>query len=136
MALFTNQAKDGEISPFPLSEDVAKTLEADGNWSLFADDGEFLGAVGVSAITSHRGLIWAMFNNARPGNSVGIHRATRYIVEEALSKFKRIEAYIDVNYAPGHRAMKTLGFHLETKEKPFYLPDGRTISEYVRFARK
>ena len=90
----------------------------------------FLGVGGCVLINRYRAQAWVLLKQTTPADFVGLHRAVRKVLDD--SPAKRIEAIVDPTFDEGVRWIKMLGFKCESPYKPFYFPDGRAASEWVR----
>lgn len=112
-----------------MSDSHAKELE--GPWSFSYIKGDrVLACVGVNQFWADRGEAWAVFE-------MGLERDFLPLflkIKRQLSRvsLRRIEARVDRNYVQAHRLVEALGFDLESPVLPFYFPDGRHGTGYVR----
>ena len=124
-------ANEGLIVPFMQADEVMASAEEGGAISGFGE-GIFFGCGGFVEITPHRALCWALIHPTNPRYFYKIHKIALWVVEEAGQRYERLEAYIDPDFFAAARWVKMLGFHCECKMKPYYFPDGRSASEWVR----
>lgn len=118
---YVGDLADVSVDLTPLSEvGLAWTAEADGQVVMCG---------GLLPQWENRALAWALVGeNAGPHFAL-IHRHVKQFL--ARSPYRRIEAHVDVGFAPGARWMKMLGFELEAYKKAFR-PDGADMLEFVR----
>lgn len=100
-------------------------------YTIFVDD-EVHVCGGVTLYWNGRGEAWAVLNPNRKHNHL---LAVNKLVREFLDAcpVQRIEASVDVEFTPGHRWVKFLGFELEAKRLRKFLPDGKDAALYARF---
>lgn len=90
---------------------------------------EIMLCFGILKIEPHRGLAWAILSRNAGLCAVAIHRAVRRFLDGC--GVRRIEAAVDIEFLPGHRAMKALGFQWEGVMR-CYTADGRDQHLYAR----
>jgi hypothetical protein len=84
---------------------------------------------GAEQVWEGRMIVWALLSQ-----NIGL---TMPIIHRHMVKFlsrldaRRLEAYIDVGFAPGHRWVKMLGFEVEGYMKSFR-PNGDDMVLYAR----
>lgn len=116
------------ISAF-ISPEMRAQLQA--GMSFTALDGDtILGCAGVIEMWEGRAQAWAILSGKCGRNFVGIHRAVASFL--SLKQYRRLEATADINFEPGHKWLKMLGFAAETERMKFYLPNGADATMYVR----
>ena len=99
-------------------------------WAKTVFDGErVLLCGGLVPLAGSRAVVWAYFSEAAGTRMLRLVRATRAFLTDA--PFRRIEAFVDVDFWAGHRLVRLLGFELETPRKRAYRVDGGDSSEYV-----
>ena len=86
---------------------------------------------GLMRINDYRAIAWAFVADTLPQHMVAAHKAVSRFLER--QPFKRVEAFVEPESQAAVRWVQMLGFQLECAEKPFFLPDGGTAAEYVRF---
>ena len=93
-------------------------------------DGRVLAVGGVIELWPGRAFIWSYLDRQAAKHMIAIHR----VAQRMLAGYhgSRIEADVDLDFEPGHRWMKMLGFKLETACMLKYRPDGGAMSKYVR----
>lgn len=110
----------------------AKTygIEAFGPAFSGAVNGEIIGAAGLIMCHEQRAIAWALLADEARRHFRHVHRAVKTFLEE--SGIGRIEAYVDCDSGKARRWVEHLGFDMEVKRLPRYLPDGRDASLWVR----
>lgn len=92
-------------------------------------DGIVLGCAGLTKQWDNRAIAWALLSANLGREFIRIHRAVeRYLL---IADFKRIEAFVDANFAEGHRWMQMLGFEREGYMRSFS-PSGNDAVLYAR----
>lgn len=108
--------------------DDMRSLEME--WSRTVLDGEdVLLCGGLIPWTRYRALLWSYFSGTAGRRMRPLVREIRTFLVAA--PFTRVEAFVDVQFLPGHKLMKLLGFTLETPYKPWHTSEGGAVSEYV-----
>lgn len=79
-----------------------------------------------------RATAWMLISAGAGPHFRAIHAHVRRLL--VRSPYTRIEAHVDVGFAPGVRWMKMLGFELEAYKRA-YRPDGADMLEFVRIRR-
>lgn len=92
--------------------------------------GEIIGCGGMIVCHAGRGIVWALFSDMASRHFLSIHRAVRDWL--AAQTIRRIEAYVDCDFAAAQRWVARLGFGCELERLAHYLPDGRDASLWVR----
>lgn len=91
-------------------------------------DGKIVACGGVTEYWPGRGEAWAVLDPECRREFILIHKVVgRYF---QLCSIRRIEAAVDVDFTPGHRWIRALGFQLEAKRLRAFLPDGKDASFY------
>lgn len=111
-------------------EDVARLTAKGTHLSFFAGD-VLIGCAGVVPVHEWRGVSWALIRSGLPEHFLGFHRGV--LAALRAEAYQRVEAYVDPTMSTAERWMRALGFRIETPYKPFYFPDGRGASEWVRY---
>ncbi len=94
-------------------------------------NGKIIGCAGLVEVTQYRAYTWAIMSKQDFAQRfVAIHRAVKRFLDEQT--YKRIDAQVAYHDADGHRWMRLLGFRREVFCRPWFMPDGSAISEYVR----
>lgn len=107
----------------------APALIASGPCFTAVKDGVILGCAGLSKQWDNRAIAWALLSSNIGREFIRIHRAVeRYL---AIADFKRIEAFVDANFAEGHRWIKMLCFEREGYMRSFS-PSGNDAVLYAR----
>ena len=120
-----------------LQENVApaelKGLE--GAYAVTAmQDGVPLVCAGVIPQWGERAFVWSFFSDRVNGrNFPAIHRLAVQFLDSL--PFKRLEASVDVDFEPGHRWMRLLGFKIEAPFQEMFQPDGKDSVGYVRIRK-
>lgn len=108
--------------------DGVRQLEND--WAKTVFDGEkVLLCGGLAPVGGGRAVVWAYFSESAGVCMVKTVRGIKAFLKAA--PFRRIEAFVDVDFLAGHRLVRILGFELETPRKRAYRVDGGDSSEYV-----
>jgi hypothetical protein len=94
-------------------------------------DGKPVACSGVTPFWGSRGVAWAILDKDCGPHFTAIHKAVYAFLE--VSDFKRVEAYVDLDFKPAHRWMKMLGFDVELPIAKGVLPSGRDGAIYSRF---
>lgn len=91
---------------------------------------DIVGCAGVFFLHSNYGQAWALLADGFCDKFISVHRAAkRYFDEHPAS---RIEAYVDIEFEPGHRWVKLLGFEVEAARVRKYRVDGGDSTLYAR----
>lgn len=100
-------------------------------WTVISDEGHVLMCAGVIEIegSSGRAEAWALLSRDSGCAMVAITRAVRRYMFAA--PFRRIEAVVAANFAPGSRWAKMLGFRFEGLMAA-YLDDGSDAERWAR----
>lgn len=94
--------------------------------------GEIIGCAGLVEMTKYRAYTWAIVpTQTAKARFVPFHRAVRKFLSEQT--YKRIDAQVAFHDTAGHRWAKMLGFRVEIMCRPWAMPDGSSLTEYVRF---
>ncbi len=95
-------------------------------------EGRIIGCAGLVEMTPYRAYTWALIAKQDFAQRfVGIHRAVLRFLNEQT--YKRIDAQVAFHDTDGHRWMRLLGFQREVFCRPWAMPDGSAVSEYVRW---
>lgn len=123
---------DGDAESMGLPEfDLAtlKYMESQNAKTLLIDNRVVL-CGGTMELWPRRHQCWA-YLNARTGKyMLRTTRGAKRIIDAAQG---RIEATVRVDFEPGHRWMRLLGFKVETPVLARFGPDGRDHVGYVKF---
>lgn len=104
------------------SAEYAKSLELSGGFTGLVD-GKVIACGGCAEVWQGRAVVWALISKDAGRYMVQIHRAVRGFL--MASQYRRIEAWVDVGFAPGERWLEMLGFTKETPEPmQGFRPDG------------
>ena len=91
-----------------------------------------IGAGGLFEMTQYRAAIWGLLSQTDLAQQfVPIHRAVLKFLNE--QSYKRIDAQVSFYDAHGHRWVRMLGFDREVFCRAWAMPDGSSVSEYVRW---
>lgn len=122
----------GQEYLLPLADDEGlRQLAMHGNHYSFFHEGELIACGGFIKMHELRAQAWALFRSGKPELFLPLHIVMKHLV--VTQPFRRIEAFTDPSFKAATRWIKALGFRLETPYKPFFFPDGRGASEWVRF---
>ena len=94
-------------------------------------DGKPMACSGVVPFWGSRGVAWAILDADSGPHFTAIHKAVYSFLE--VSDFKRVEAYVDLDFKPAHRWMRMLGFAVELPIARGILPSGKDGAIYSRF---
>jgi hypothetical protein len=113
-----------------VSPEQAKVLEnGTHNYTVLVDGSPLL-CIGVAEYWNGRGEAWAVFDPECKAHFFKLHNAAKKLLAEC--PVKRIEASVAVEFTPGHRWVRALGFTLENFCARSFLPDGKDASLYSR----
>lgn len=85
---------------------------------------------GVTEYWKGRGEAWAVLDENCREDFISIHKTVKRFLD--ICPVRRIEAAVDVDFKPGHRWVKALGFQLETSLAKGFCINGGDASIYVR----
>lgn len=97
--------------------------------AVFVND-RLMMCAGVQEYWRNRGEAWAVLDPLCRRDFLAIHNVVKRFFD--ICPITRIEAAVDVDFKPGHRWVKLLGFDLDAKVLKNYLPDGKDVSLYSR----
>lgn len=109
-----------------LTYEYSKALEIPGMaWTALKND-EVLGCAGMIPVWEGRVIAWALFGDIPKHSWILIFRKIQKEFRDALANHgrHRIETTTPVDFVPGHRLAKMLGFEIEGLMKE-YGPDGK-----------
>lgn len=109
--------------------EYARALKNSGQAFSGILNGQTIFCAGVARQWDNRGAAWSMIGRDAGAHFVQIHRAVRRFLD--LCDIRRIEAYVDADFAEGHRWMQMLGFEREGRMRAF-LPLGNDCDLYAR----
>jgi hypothetical protein len=112
-----------------VSAEYARTLESAHAFTALVD-GQPITVGGVAELWANRALLWSFIDRRAGPHFVGVHRATLRFLESL--PYRRIEAECDVEFGPGHRWLKKLGFVLEAPRMRAFRVDGGDSALYAR----
>lgn len=98
-------------------------------WSLVGDRGRIVGCFGM-LVEGRCGIVWAVLSDEARANRFGLHRAARRALDQAerLCRINRTLAAVRMDFQPGHRWIRHLGF---TRDGDFELGNER-YERYVK----
>lgn len=124
------QLQDGQAYCGPmLTVEYARMLEGQFAFTAMAD-GKVIGVGGATELWAHRALLWSFIDRRAGPHFVAVHRATLRFIE--MLPHRRIEAEVDVDFEPGHRWIRALGFTLEAPRMRAFRVDGGDSALYAR----
>lgn len=126
------QVQDAQsyASPY-MTPEHGRALETTLAFSYIAN-GVVLAVGGLCEMWPGRATMWSYIDRRAAHHFVGIHRAALWMLDNC--PFRRVEADVTVDFAPGHRWLKMLGFELEAPCLRAYLPDGEDCALYARIS--
>lgn len=104
-------------------------LQSGGPCFTGVEDKEVIGCAGVIRQWDNRAIAWALLSAHCGKNFPRIHKAVSRFLDS--TEFRRIEAFVDVDFEQGHRWVNMLGFEREGYMRAFN-PDGRDAVLYAR----
>lgn len=96
-------------------------------------DGEVLACAGLIAWNRFRATSWAFLSHEVRKHFLPGHLFVKQFLRE--SDFKRIEAFVDVDFEKSMKWLPTLGFKPDGPPKEFWFVDGRTAQEFIFIKR-
>lgn len=112
-----------------LEFDQLKTLEGLHAHTLM-DDGKPIVCAGAIPLHAGRAYLWAYLSGIDAPLFRQVHGWAKTFLRSL--PFKRLEATVDAEFAPGHRWVRALGFKCETPEPmAAYTPNGRAAMQYA-----
>lgn len=111
----------------------AEGLKGGNHYSLHTADDRLIACIGFAPVHRWRCTAWALLSSGEPHLFAAIHVVARRLLRE--QPWRRVETYVDPDFAPAMRWVKLLGFEMEHPFKPFFCPDGRGASEWVFLTR-
>lgn len=108
---------------------LAAGMENDQTFTGLAD-GRVVAVGGIADLCPGRAMMWSYMGLTAGKHMVSITKVARRLIDTVT--VARLEADVDVDFAPGHRWLKMLGFELETPRMRKYRPDGGDMAKYVR----
>lgn len=113
-----------------MTSDQFRALAAtDSAWTVMDDERRVLMCAGVIETGVGRGEAWALLSQDSGRSMAAVTRAVARYMDAA--PFRRIEAVVAVNFAPGRRWAKMLGFRFEGLMTA-YLDDGSDAERWAR----
>lgn len=107
-----------------------RALEIRHSYTLF-QDGVPIVCCGAFELSKVRGSCWAILSRSiTPHIFREVHTLGKTFL--ASLPWRRLEAVVDVDFAAGHRWVKTLGFKLEAPCMEAYEIDGRNCALYAK----
>lgn len=122
------QPSQAAVSVF-FDDEYGHALKAAGPCFTAIHEGEILACAGVVKQWENRAIAWGLISANAGKQFVRIHKAVQRFLE--ATEFKRVEAFVDSDFEPGHRWIKMLGFEYEGYMKNFS-PLGRDCLLYSR----
>lgn len=113
------------------SEDYAAALAQHPAWAGIVD-GQVVGCAGLVEQWTDRALCWALFSEAAGPHFLAITRFVQRVF--ALFHYRRVEAYVDPNFAEAQRWVRILGFEREGLMRAF-TPTGEDNLLFARVRR-
>lgn len=123
------QVSEAEACEARLRE--ARALAATGAAWTAIDENGVLAIAGVAELWDGRGLAWCLLSDHAHTRMLALTRAVgRYL--DGL-KYRRLEMYVDAQFAAGQRWATMLGFKNETPDgMPGFMPNGNAAFMYGR----
>jgi hypothetical protein len=113
-----------------LTQQEAMALENTTAYSLF-EEGRILACFGMIEVWAGRSIGWSYVSQHIGRRYVKLHRAALRVID--MCEWRRLETYVDVDFAEGHRWARMLGFQLEIDRMRNFRPYGMGDSAmYVR----
>lgn len=114
------QLQDAQSYFGPLLSDVhyGEELRAAGPAYSIMCDGRVIACAGVAEIWTGRGMAWSLLADGIGDAFVGLHRMVKRFLWRECG-IRRIEAYVDRDFAAGHRWVRLLGFECEGTMRAF-----------------
>lgn len=109
-----------------------RALEGLGPAFSGAAAGRIIGCAGLIMAHEQRAIAWALFSDEARRHFLSVHKAVKDFL--AGSGVRRIEAYVDCDFAAARRWVGKLGFSMECERMRHFLPDGRDAACWVRFS--
>ncbi len=123
------QRSQNGSKPF-ITEEYAHMLEGQFAFTAVSDDDEVIAVGGVTELWENRALAWS-FIDARAGKHfVALHKLVQDFLD--MVPYRRIEAETSCDFAPGHRWLRILGFHMEAERMKAFQPDGSDSALYAK----
>lgn len=107
----------------------ARAVEGPMSFTALADDRPVCCA-GVVEYWPGRGEAWAFLADDCGREMRAVTAAVRRFLD--VCPIRRVEAAVDVDFEPGHRWCRLLGFALEAPRMRAYLPNGGDCALYAR----
>lgn len=115
------------LNYYVTEEDLLALEESPYSRSCFHKD-KLLGIGGIILSHHGRGETWGIVAKGNRENFIHLHRAVKKYLQSA--EVKRIEAVVHLDYEPGHRWVKALGFELEAPRMKAHSLDGKDAALY------
>lgn len=113
-----------------ITEEYAKALEGEFAFTAISDDGEVLAVGGIKEIWTDRAMAWSFIDRRAGKHFTAIHKAVKTLLE--IVPYRRIEAEVACEFAPGKRWLKMLGFTMEAERMRAALPDGTDSALFAK----
>lgn len=129
--LLTMQLQAGQrgIKAF-ITEEYAKALEERFAFTALDDEGEVVAVGGVQELWENRALAWSFIDQRAGKHLVALHKLVRDFLD--MVPYRRVEAETACEFAPGHKWLKMLGFHMEAERMVAFRVDGGDSALYAR----
>ncbi len=103
------------------------------HYTVMSSAGEVLGCGGIFSIWPQRAQAWTMASENWGARVEDMKRLIKFVTG-LLDTYpaQRIEATVLVEYEPGHRWLRCLGFEMEAERMRNYDPQGRDFALYAR----
>lgn len=121
------------LRPLLLSERGLKVLEANDKARTILAGGRPIMIGGVAPYWENRAEVWAIVDRTAGQHLLAVHRRVAQFLDSL--EIRRLEAAVEVDFAPGHRWVKMLGFKLEAPRCEAYSIDGKDYALYSRVRR-
>ena len=128
LRLMTVQPSQQEVLQ-QVSDDCLAVLENTNAYTVVLD-GIIVCCAGVVEYYKGRGEAWSYLGADLGSNMVPVYRAIKKYIDTI--DVRRVEMTVDVDFEPGHRFAKLLGFELEAPRMKAYDINGRDKALYAR----
>lgn len=129
ISILLNQPEYRGVKSYSREESMERTAALPHSYSVL-HEGVVLLTGGVMPYWDNRGEAWAVFNQDCKKHFLTLHNIAKRFFE--ICPIKRIEAAVEIDFEPGHRWVKALGFQKEADILRSYTPDGKDCSLYAR----
>ena len=114
-----------------ITPEYARSLNNRMAWTGMAGN-RIVGCAGIVEVWSERALVWALMAEESGQHMLAITRYVRRVLD--LFAFRRVEAWVDPNFAPAVRWAEMLGFEREGYMRAF-TPTGDDQLLYAQVRR-